>query len=31
VWVNRPQQTDARTLSIGVEFLASISAQLDAA
>jgi hypothetical protein len=31
VWVNRPRQTDARTLSIGVEFLASISAQLDAA
>ena len=31
VWVNRPRETDARTLSIGVEFLASISAQLDAA
>jgi hypothetical protein len=31
VWVNRPRQSDARTLSIGVEFLASISAQLDAA
>jgi hypothetical protein len=31
VWVNRPRQTDARTLSIGVEFLPSISAQLDAA
>jgi hypothetical protein len=31
VWVNRPNSTDAKTISIGVEFLASISAQLDAA
>jgi hypothetical protein len=31
VWVNRPRQSDARTMSLGVEFLASISAQLDAA
>jgi hypothetical protein len=31
VWVNRPSTTEAKTISIGVEFLASISAQLDAA
>jgi hypothetical protein len=31
VWVSRPPQTDARTMSVGVEFMASISAQLDAA
>jgi len=31
VWVSRPPQTDARTMSVGVEFMANISAQLDAA
>lgn len=31
VWVNRPVHRDARTLAVGVEFMASISAQLDAA
>ena len=31
VWVNRPRQSEAKTLSLGVEFLASISAQRDAA
>ena len=30
VWVKRPQQI-SRTVSIGIEFLASITAQLDAA
>jgi len=31
VWVNRPHDAGARTMSAGVEFVASISAQLDAA
>ena len=31
VWVSRPPETDARTMSVGVEFMANISAQLDAA
>jgi hypothetical protein len=31
VWVSRPPEIDARTMSVGVEFMASISAQLDAA
>ena len=31
VWVDRSEDNSARTLSAGVEFLASISAQLDAA
>jgi hypothetical protein len=31
VWVSRPTKTDMKTMSVGVEFLASISAQLDAA
>jgi len=31
VWVNRSSQSDARTLSAGVEFLATVAAQLDAA
>jgi hypothetical protein len=31
VWVTRPTETTARTLSAGVEFLASVAAQLDAA
>jgi hypothetical protein len=31
VWVNRSNKTDVKTISAGVEFLASISAQLDAA
>ena len=31
VWVNRSNKTDVKTMSAGVEFLASISAQLDAA
>jgi hypothetical protein len=31
VWVSRPRQSDTRTMSVGVEFMANISAQLDAA
>lgn len=31
VWVSRSNKTDVKTMSVGVEFLASISAQLDAA
>jgi PilZ domain len=31
VWVSRSNRTDVKTMSAGVEFLASISAQLDAA
>ena len=31
VWVNRSNKTDVKTMSVGVEFVASISAQLDAA
>jgi len=31
VWVRRSNKTTARTLSAGVEFLSTISAQLDAA
>jgi hypothetical protein len=31
VWVNRSEQSTANTLSAGVEFLATIAAQLDAA
>jgi hypothetical protein len=31
VWVDRPVQRDARTQAVGVEFMVSISAQLDAA
>ena len=31
VWVNRPVQREARTQAVGVEFMASITAQLDAA
>jgi hypothetical protein len=31
VWVTRPNSGDAKTIYAGVEFLASISAQLDAA
>ena len=31
VWVKRPPEQDAKSLAVGVEFMASISAQLDAA
>ncbi len=31
VWVSRAPQSDARTLSAGVEFLATVAAQRDAA
>jgi hypothetical protein len=31
VWVSRPKDSEAKSMSVGVEFLASISAQLDAA
>jgi hypothetical protein len=31
VWVNRSNRTDVKTMSVGVEFLASIASQLDAA
>ena len=31
VWVNTPAQPEARTQAVGVEFMASIAAQLDAA
>jgi hypothetical protein len=31
VWVSRPPQSDASMMSVGVEFMANISAQLDAA
>ncbi len=31
VWVSRSPQSDASTMSVGVEFMTNISAQLDAA
>jgi hypothetical protein len=31
VWVKRPVERDATSVAVGVEFMASISAQLDAA
>jgi hypothetical protein len=31
VWMSRPQDSDGTTMSVGVEFLTNISAQLDAA
>lgn len=31
VWVSRSPQTNANTMSVGVEFMANISSQLDAA
>ena len=31
IWVTRPTDTTTRTLSAGVEFLATVAAQLDAA